>query len=103
MARVRQCTRRRWALALLSLVGVSCLQAQRPESPFYQLLAWPPDGWALAVSAVMESWDTGYRVYVVTADGAEHTRNGRALYPMTIMPPASTMRFSEASVSATWM
>lgn len=38
--------------------------------PFYQSLAWSPDGKRLALAAVMKDWDTGYRLYLVGVDGS---------------------------------
>lgn len=75
------------AVGVLSAIAPCVAEAQRPEPPFFQSLAWSPDGGALVASGVMESWDVGYALYVLSPGGAPARRldtgGGEApLYPV---------------------
>jgi Tol biopolymer transport system component len=54
--------------------------------PFYQSIAWSPDGSKIALAAITTSWEEGYRILVVKADGSEVTRldtgGDPVLYPV---------------------
>jgi dipeptidyl aminopeptidase/acylaminoacyl peptidase len=62
--------------------AVSTLAQEKPPCekswtfpvPFFQSLTWSPDGRKLAISAVMTSWDDGYHVYAIGADGTGFTK-----------------------------
>lgn len=72
-------------LATAHLILPATTRAQRPEPPFFQSVAWSPDGARLVTAAVLESWDDGFRLYVLKLDGSglqEIPIGGeRALYP----------------------
>lgn len=65
--------------------------------PFYQSVAWSPDGSRIAFSAITTTWDDGYGIFVVDADGSELTRidtgGAAALYPV-FSPDGSRIAFS---------
>ena len=54
--------------------------------PFHQSVSWSPDGSRLAFSAVTTSWDDGYRIFVINADGTDtrqlETGGDGDLYPV---------------------
>ncbi|MDX1503691.1 MAG: hypothetical protein R3325_15135 [Thermoanaerobaculia bacterium] len=52
--------------------------------PFFQSVAWSPDGSRLAFAAVTESWEEGYALFLVDRDGTNLRRlpTGPALYPV---------------------
>ena len=60
----------RCILGTLALLGATPLAAQRPVPPFFQSVAWSPDSRMIAVGAVMESWEDGFRAYIMNADGS---------------------------------
>ncbi len=65
--------------------------------PFYQSVAWSPDGSKLAFAAVTTSWDEGYGIFLVDSDGSNLTRletGGQpALYPV-FSPDGSRIAFT---------
>jgi Tol biopolymer transport system component len=65
--------------------------------PFYQSVAWSPDGSRIAFSAITTTWDDGYGLFVVNADGSGLTRidtgGAAALYPV-FSPDGSQIAFS---------
>jgi len=65
--------------------------------PFYQSIAWSPDGSQIAFSAITTTWDDGYGIFVVNADGSGLTRidtgGAAALYPV-FSPDGSQIAFS---------
>ncbi len=73
------------AFSLLVALAPPTLQAQRPELPFFQSIAWAPDGSALVFCAVLETWDDGFRLYRIDLDGRNlrliETGGQRHLYP----------------------
>jgi Tol biopolymer transport system component len=73
-------------LLLIGIVGWTAdAGAQPPPPPFFQSLVWSPDGAKIAFCAVLETWDEGFSIYVVNADGSDLRRltepGFRALYP----------------------
>lgn len=78
---------------------------QKPETctrrwtfpvPFYQSVAWSPDGSRLAFAAVTTSWEDGYGIFVVGRDGASPARLDTgglpALFP-AFSPDGSRLAF----------
>jgi len=65
--------------------------------PFYQSVAWSPDGSRLAFAAVTTSWEEGYGIFLVDSDGSNLTRletGGQpALYPV-FSPDGSRIAFT---------
>ncbi len=63
-----------WAATGLAQEKPPCAQRWTFPVPFFQSLDWSPDGAKLVFSAVMETWDAGYHVYVIGADASEVKR-----------------------------
>ena len=65
--------------------------------PFYQSVAWSPDGSKLAFAAVTTSWDDGYGIFLVDSDGSNlmrlETGGQPALYP-AFSPDDSRIAFT---------
>ena len=94
-------------LALAALIAVpipgraqdssACERQWTFPVPFYQSVAWSPDGSRIAFSAITTTWDDGYGIFVVNADGSGLTRidtgGAAALYPV-FSPDGSQIAFS---------
>jgi Tol biopolymer transport system component len=65
--------------------------------PFYQSVAWSPDGSRIVFSAVTTSWEEGYGIFLVNVDGSGLTRidtgGAAALYPV-FSPAGSRIAYS---------
>lgn len=95
------------ALGLVSGVTHSGV-AQRPTPPFIQSLAWSPDGRQLVLAAVMESWERGFRLYVLGVDGGgprELDVGGgqRPLYPVFSTNERVAFGMVKDSVTGVWV
>jgi TolB protein len=64
------------AALLGSLVTLVPLTAagQRPQPPFFQSIAWSPDGTQLVASGVLESWDNGFELFLIPLDATAPRR-----------------------------
>jgi TolB protein len=75
----------------------SCERQWTFPVPFYQSMAWSPDGSRITLSAITTTWDDGYGIFVVNADGSGLTRidtgDAAALYPV-FSPDGSRIAFS---------
>jgi len=55
-------------VAARALDAEPCKPGWTSPVPFYQSVAWSPDGSRIAFAAVTTSWDDGYRIFVVDRD-----------------------------------
>jgi len=66
--------------------GYPCPRRWTFPVPFHQSVSWSPDGAFIAFSAVTQSWEAGYRLFVMKADGTDlraiDTNGDAALYPV---------------------